>query len=79
MREAGERGLVRHAAREAERVDDRVLVGVVRDEAAAAERGPEPRVVDRHDRAQTGVAIVERVQLHGADTGKDLEQRHLTS
>ena len=46
VREAGERGLVGHAAREAERVDDRGFVGVVLDEAAAAERGPEPRVVD---------------------------------
>ena len=57
VREAGERGLVRHAAREAERVDERVLVGVVREEATAAERGPEPRVVDGDDGLAGRVAL----------------------
>src|SRR5262249_53988981 len=49
VRETCERRLVRHAAREAERVDERVFVRVVREEPASAERGPEPRVVHGDD------------------------------
>ena len=41
VREPGKRGLVRHAAREPERVDERGLVGVVLQEAATAERRAE--------------------------------------
>ena len=40
VREAGERSLVGHAARQTERIDERVFVGVVRQKTTATERGP---------------------------------------
>ena len=63
MREIRERGLVRHAAREAERVDERVLVAGVGQEATAAERGPEPRVVDGDDGLEAGRCVALEVDL----------------
>ena len=56
--EAGHGVLVRHAARQAQRVDDRLLIGGVVPEARAAERGPERRVVDRDDAAVAGGLVV---------------------
>ena len=80
VREPGERGLVRHAAREPERVDDRRLFGVVVEEAAAAERGAEPRVVDGDDRAQAGGLVELEVNLAvivGMQVSKDVHGRFL--
>ena len=67
MCEAGERGLVGHAAREAERVDERVLVGLVREEATAAERGTEPRVVDGDDGLEAGVLVWQKTTCSWPD------------
>ena len=55
--EAGDGGLVRHAARETERVDDGFVVGRVVPEARAAERGAERGVVDRDDAAVSGAFV----------------------
>ena len=63
VREIGERGLVRHAAGEAERVDERVLFTRVGEEAATAERRPEARVVDRDDGAQAAGRVAREVHL----------------
>jgi hypothetical protein len=47
--EPGHRGLVRHPARQAQRVDEGFLVGRVVPEARAAQRRPEHGVVDGND------------------------------
>ena len=57
VREARQGGLVGHPAREAERVDEGVLVGRVRNEAAPAERRTQARVVDGHDGLQPGALV----------------------
>ena len=59
----GERGLVRHPAREAQRVDERLPFAVVVDEAAAAERRPQARIVDGDDRAQAARGVALEVDL----------------
>src|SRR5581483_3195645 len=47
-----------HAAREAEHVGERVLLGLVGPEADASERGAERRVVDGDDRLETGRLVL---------------------
>ena len=61
--EAGDGGLVRHAAREAQRVDDRVLLALVVPVPRAAERGAEGGVVDGDEPAVPGRRLVAEDQL----------------
>ncbi len=71
MGEAGERGLVGHATRETERVDERLFVRVVRQEATPPKRGPEPRIMNGDDGLQprrfvmleVNLAVVVRLQV----------------
>jgi hypothetical protein len=61
--EPRERRLVGHSPREAEGVDQGGLVVVVGKEAAAAERGPEPAVVDGDDRPEARALVELEVDL----------------
>ena len=79
VREAGERRLVGHAAGEAERVDERLLVRVVREEATTTERGSEPRVVDGDDGLQAGRLVVLEVNLAVVVSLEVSEQIHVGS
>ena len=61
--EAGDGILVRHAAGEAQRVDDRFLIRRVVPEARAAERRAERGVVDGDDAAVAGRLVVAQDDL----------------
>src|SRR5215217_4579691 len=74
--EPRDRVLVGHAAREAERVDDRVLVALVVPEPRAAERGAERRVVDRDDAAIAARLVMADHDLLVTHLGKLVEEIH---
>jgi hypothetical protein len=76
VRQVGERGLVGHAARQAQGVDQRVLVLGVWQEAAAAERRPQAGVVDGDDRAQPAGRVARQVDLAVVVTGHVPEHVH---
>ena len=61
--EAGGGGLVRHRARQAQDVGERVVVGRERVAARAAERGPQHRGVDGDDGPEAGRRVVEEHDL----------------
>ena len=66
--------LVRHAAREAQRVDDRLFVIRILPEARAAEGGTERRVMDRDDAAIPARFVVAHDDLLVAHFGHGVEQ-----
>ena len=76
--ETGDRVLVRHAARETQRVDDRFLVGGIVPKARAAERRSENRAVNGDDSAISRRRILTEHELlvpHGGDGVEKLHWR----
>ena len=74
--EAGQGGLVGHAAGQPQRVDERVALAVVVDEAAAAQRGAQTGVVDRDDGLKSAGLVALEVDLAIAVLGQQIEDSH---
>jgi hypothetical protein len=74
--QAGQRGLVGHAARQAHDVQDRFVARVVREHARAAHGRTQAGVVDGHGRAKVRLLIVEHVHLARTHLRRDLEYAH---
>jgi hypothetical protein len=72
----GDRILVGHAAREAQRIGDGFFVRRVVPEARAAERGTERGVVDRDDAAIAGALVGAEDELFVAELGDRVENLH---
>jgi len=76
QRKAGDGRLVGHAARQAKCVDDGVVFAGIVNEATAAERRPEARVVNGDDRRQAGGGVPRKVESTVAVLRKQVENAH---
>ena len=77
--QTGDRGLVGHAARQPQRIAQRLILRRIGPHAQAAEGGAEDRVVDRDDAAQAERLVVPPDNLLVGGLAQQLEHAHRCS